>query len=170
MTCFHFGKTMVDYETGRGGRMKVITLEEAIRLSDEAEDAGLIHNTPGNSASLSGVICNCCNDCCSVFEPALETGRIDEVVSPSRFHAEVNQVKCRGCRQCLERCPFGAIEMVEVEGAKKPKAMVLPEKCMGCGVCVTGCQKNAIRFNLVRPPEHIPPAPTIGTRLVYTVL
>jgi electron transport complex protein RnfB len=170
LTCFHFGKAMVDYETGRSGRMKIITLEEAVRLSDEAEEAGLIHNTPGNNASLSGVICNCCNDCCSVFEPVLESGRINEVVSPSRYQAEVNQVKCRGCRVCLERCPFGAVEMVEVEGAKKPKARVIPEKCMGCGVCVTGCKNDAMKFNLVRPPEHIPPAPTVGTPLAYTVL
>ncbi len=34
--------------------MKAITLEEAIEISDGAEEAGLVHNTPGNNASLSG--------------------------------------------------------------------------------------------------------------------
>ncbi len=170
LTCFHFGKAMINYETGRGGRMKVITLEEAIELSDKAEEAGLVHNTPGNNASLSGVICNCCNDCCSVFEPALESGRIDEIVSPSRYQASVNQDACKGCQQCVERCPFGAIEMTDIVDTKNKKATLIPEKCMGCGVCVIGCKQEAITFNLIRPPEFIPPAPTIGQQLIYTVL
>jgi ferredoxin/predicted transcriptional regulator len=155
LTCLHFGN-MVDYEIGRGGRMKAISLEEAIAISDNAEEAGLVHNTPGNNASLSGVICNCCNDCCSTFEPALESGRINEVASPSRFQASVNPGLCKGCQTCLQRCPFGAIEMVYPDGLKKPKASVLADKCLGCGVCVVGCRQGALVFNLVRPPEFIP--------------
>jgi ferredoxin/predicted transcriptional regulator len=168
LTCFHFGN-MVDYEVGRGGRMKAITVEEAIELSDKAEEAGLVHNTPGNNASLSGVICNCCNDCCSTFEPALESGRIDEVAAPSRFQASVNPELCKGCQTCLKRCPFGAIEMVDAAGSDKMKANVIAEKCLGCGVCVIGCKQGALVFNLVRPPEFIPPAPQMRQPLYFTV-
>jgi ferredoxin len=48
--------------------------------------------------------------------------------------------------------------MVKVAGSKKMKAKLIPENCMGCGVCVIGCESKAITFELVRPPEHIPPA------------
>jgi electron transport complex protein RnfB len=169
LTCFHFGKNMVDYEVGRGGRMKKITVEEAIELSDAAEDAGLVHSTPGNNASLSGVICNCCDDCCSTFEPALQSGRLNEVVAPSRYQAAVNDEVCQGCKTCLKRCPFGAIEMVPGPEPGKEKARVIAEKCLGCGVCVVGCKKEAMTFNLVRPPEFIPPKPDFGEPLMFSV-
>jgi ferredoxin len=166
--CLHFGN-MVDYEVGRGGRMKAITVAEAVAICDEAEEAGLVHNQPGNNASLSGVICNCCPDCCSTFEPALESGRINEVVAPSRFQAVVNPELCKGCQTCLKRCPFGAIEMLKVAGSKKMKSMVLKEKCLGCGVCVVGCQQQAMTFELIRPPDFIPPKPDFKQPLAFTV-
>lgn len=162
--CLHFGN-MVDYEVGRGGRMKRISREEAITIFDEAAEAGLVHNTPGNNASLSGVICNCCNDCCSTFEPAIQSGRLYEVISPSRYQASVNQELCKGCQQCMKRCPFGVIEMVSItengDNLNKTKmgmkAFVNADKCLGCGVCVVGCKQKAMTFELVRPPEFIPP-------------
>jgi electron transport complex protein RnfB len=169
LTCLNFGKNMIDYELERGGRMKAITLEEAIEISDGAEDAGLVHNTPGNNASLTGIICNCCNDCCSTFEPALQSGRINDIIAPSRFQAMVNQALCKGCQTCFKRCPFGAIEMQKVAGSKKMKSMVIKEKCLGCGVCVVGCKHNALTFELVRPPEFIPPKPDFGRPLAFTV-
>jgi electron transport complex protein RnfB len=168
LNCFHFGN-MVDYEVVRGGRMRKITLEEAVRLSDEAEDAGLVHNTPANFASLAGVICNCCNDCCSTFEPALESGRVNEVIAPSRFQALVNQELCKGCKQCVQRCPFGAIDILNEDEPKKMKARVNPDKCLGCGVCVIGCKQKAMTFELIRPPDFIPPKPKMGQPLAYTV-
>jgi ferredoxin len=166
--CLHFGKNVVDYEVGRGGRMKEISLAEAIAIMDEAEEAGLVHSTPGNNASLSGVICNCCTDCCSTYEPALQSGRLKEVSAPSRFRAVDNQDLCKGCQQCFKRCPFGAIEMRPDDGPKKQKAIVLEEKCMGCGVCVLGCKTQALTFELVRPPEFIPPKPTMGQPLMFS--
>ncbi|MFA5308384.1 MAG: 4Fe-4S binding protein [Dehalococcoidales bacterium] len=168
VNCLHFG-SMVDYETGRGGRMKAIGVEEAIAICDEAEEAGLVHNQPGNNASLSGVICNCCPDCCSTFEPALESGHVNEVSAPSRFRPSVNLELCKGCRTCLKRCPFGAIEMKSAPGSKKPKASINAEKCLGCGVCVIGCKHKALTFEIVRPPEFIPPAPDLKQPLMFTV-
>jgi ferredoxin len=168
LTCLHFGN-MVDYEVGRGSRMKRITLEEAIALTDECEVAGLVHNVPANYASTSGVICNCCSDCCSTFEPAIQSGRLLEIASPSRYQAKVKTELCKGCQQCLKRCPFGAVEMVPVAGADKPRAFVHKEKCLGCGVCVVGCKNKAMTFELVRPPEFIPPKPDFGKRLTYSI-
>ncbi len=160
LSCIHFGN-MVDYEVGRGSRMKRISAAEAVAIFDECEEAGLVHNTPGNNASSPGVICNCCNDCCSTFEPAIHSGRLFEVAAPSRYRPSVKTELCKGCRQCLKICPFGAIEMVTISGPNTVRASVNAEKCLGCGVCVVGCQQKAMVFELVRPPEHIPPAPAV---------
>ncbi len=167
--CLHFGR-MVDYEVGRGGRMQEISVEEAVAICDEAEETGLIHNTPGNNASLSGVICNCCNDCCSTFEPAIHSGRLNQVVAPSRFMAVVKEQDCKGCQECLKRCPVKAIEMIGIAGDKKKLARVIPDTCLGCGVCVVGCRHQAMTFELVRPPEFIPPRPDFGQPLIFTTL
>lgn len=160
-TCMHFGRKFIDYETGRGSRMKVLSYEEALAISDDAERAGLVHNTPFNCASLPGVICNCCNDCCSTFEPALHSGKANQVAAPSRYRPEVNLELCKGCKQCMKRCPFGAVEMDPIPNSKKSKARIIDEKCLGCGVCVLGCKQEALTYMLVRPPEFIPAKPAL---------
>jgi Pyruvate/2-oxoacid:ferredoxin oxidoreductase delta subunit len=161
-TCLHFGKNIIEYEIGRGGRMKVLNVEEAIEVLNTAEKAGLVHNTIGNYASgLPGVMCSCCNDCCSTIEPALHDGKIHEIMSPSRYRPSVDQEKCAGCQTCFKFCPFHAIEMEKVPGSKKMKARVIEAECMGCGVCVLQCNKQALIFEIVRPPEHIPPKPAV---------
>jgi ferredoxin len=48
--------------------------------------------------------------------------------------------------------------MAKVPGSKRMKAELIKEEYMGCGVCVVGCQQQALTYELVRPPEHIPPA------------
>jgi NAD-dependent dihydropyrimidine dehydrogenase PreA subunit len=158
-TCLHFGKSIIEYETGRGGRMRVISYEEALAISDGAEKAGLVHNTPFNSASQPGVICHCCNDCCSTFEPALHAGKVNQVADPSRYRPVVNPDLCKGCELCLARCPFGAVEMNPVPNSKKALATIIDEKCLGCGVCILGCEQNALTYEIVKPPEFIPAEP-----------
>jgi len=67
----------------------------------------------------------------------------------------VDQDKCIGCQDCLEKCPFEAVEMQKIAGSKKMKASINADKCMGCGVCIVGCQQRAMAYELVRPPEYI---------------
>jgi Pyruvate/2-oxoacid:ferredoxin oxidoreductase delta subunit len=159
--CMHFGKQIIEYETGRGSRMKVLSYEEALAISDDAEKAGLVHNTPFNCASVPGVICNCCKDCCSTFEPALHSAKVNQVAAPSRYRPVVNLELCKGCKQCLKRCPFGAVAMDPIPNSKKSNARIMGEKCLGCGVCVLGCKQEALTYTLVRPPEFIPAKPAL---------
>ena len=39
--------------------------------------------------------------------------------------------------------------------SKKQKAVISAEKCKGCGLCIISCKQNAMRYEIVRPPEYI---------------
>lgn len=137
------------------GTGKELTKDEALKVLDVAEEAGLIHSVYNNSG-VPNVICNCCTDCCVFYYPLTEHGVLDKGVARSRFQAEVDKATCTGCQTCVERCPFEALEMVKIQGEKKLKAQVISEKCFGCGICAVGCESVAIKFLEIRAAEHIP--------------
>ena len=137
------------------GTGKELTKDEAMKIIDVAEEAGLIHSVYNNSG-VPNVICNCCTDCCIFYYPLTKHGVLEKGVARGRFQAEVDKATCTGCQTCVERCPFEAVAMVKVPGEKKLKAHISSEKCFGCGVCVVGCESEAIRLIEVRPPEYIP--------------
>jgi Pyruvate/2-oxoacid:ferredoxin oxidoreductase delta subunit len=137
------------------GTGKELTKDEAMKVMDVAEEAGLIHSVYNNSG-VPNVVCNCCADCCVFYYPLTKYGVLEKGVARSRFQAEVDKATCKGCQTCVERCPFEALEMVKISGEKKLKAQVNSEKCFGCGVCAVGCESEAIKLVEIRPPEYIP--------------
>ncbi|MCW3135501.1 MAG: 4Fe-4S binding protein [Canidatus Methanoxibalbensis ujae] len=64
--------------------------------------------------------------------------------------AVVDERKCIGCGSCLTICPFGAIEMSEIEERmeevvlKTRKSHVNVALCKGCGACIAECPVGAI--------------------------
>jgi NAD-dependent dihydropyrimidine dehydrogenase PreA subunit len=156
--CFQFKKDVYEFNKKRGYDMRVYTVAEALAKSDEGERAGLIHEGPGNAAVQPPIVCSCAADCCSMLIQSQASGEnMHDLYTPSRFLAAVDQAKCTGCQECVDRCSFGSIEMVKVPGSKKMKAKITAADCYGCGICVVGCQQKAITFDLVRPASHIPP-------------
>jgi Pyruvate/2-oxoacid:ferredoxin oxidoreductase delta subunit len=150
--CLGFSKKGQPPKAGK----RVLTLDEAIALMDEAAEKGLVHK-PWNQIDLSiPGLCNCCPCCCVVLQPAINMGVLHEVVMPSRFRAVIDEQKCQGCQTCVERCPFEAIEMRKVSNSKKMKPFILAEECMGCGLCIIKCPNQAMHLEIVRPPDHIP--------------
>ena len=142
-------------------------MEEALEVVDVIEENALIHIWR-NSTVMGGArtSCNCCRDCCADYVPMdMFDLPLAKSWEKSRWEAVIDQDKCDGCQDCIERCHFDAIELVKPEKpakgkkAKKMKAVVEPEKCWGCGVCVPGCKEaKAIGFKVVRPEEFIPQA------------
>lgn len=59
--------------------------------------------------------------------------------------SSVNEELCVGCGICESVCPYGAIEVVEVDEGKK-RARVTGVKCKGCGTCGSSCIKRAIKM------------------------
>lgn len=151
--CFEFGK-YAEFNLNQSSSLKVVSVEEAIAVSDEAERAGLL-KSGGISERNGGVLCHCCDCCCNVMGATIRHGVAHQLRNPSRYRAHVDTNSCIGCQDCVERCFFGAVEMKKVPGSKKLKAFINQEKCMGCGLCVVGCEQKAMVFDLVKPPEYL---------------
>ena len=151
MTCFAcFDRPRGDYYLNKPGRLlKEVSLEEALDIVREAEEAGLVHWGD----------CYCCDCCCENLFPVTRDKRF-ELMTPNRFLAVVNVEQCKGCQDCVERCRFDAIEMRPSTNSKRLKASIVAEKCKGCGLCIVGCKHNALTYKIVRPPEYLRPRST----------
>jgi heterodisulfide reductase subunit A len=81
--------------------------------------------------------------------------------------AEILAMRCVACGLCVEVCPAGAAELVEIRGRRQ--AEINPALCKGCGLCVAGCRGGAITLHgftdqqllgqltaLLRPAELVP--------------
>lgn len=54
------------------------------------------------------------------------------------FHSvNLNKDKCRGCTNCIKRCPTEAIRV------RKSKAQIINERCIDCGECIRVCPYHA---------------------------
>jgi len=67
--------------------------------------------------------------------------------------AEVDSVKCTGCRTCEKVCPTLSIK---VQGEKDgKKAAVALSTCVGCGACSERCQFGAVSLKNLEVPRTI---------------
>ena len=59
--------------------------------------------------------------------------------------SRIDEIFCRGCGQCVEACPYSAVELIEREGEERTVtvAHVQPALCKGCGACSVACPTGA---------------------------
>jgi electron transport complex protein RnfB len=130
---------------------RLISVEEALKVLDVAEEAGLVIQLT-NSQNPGGLCC-CCGDCCALLRALNKMPRPAEVVA-SKYFAVADTELCTGCEFCVERCQMGAISLTE-----ESLAQINLDRCIGCGLCVTQCPAEAIHLEIkpesrwVEPPE-----------------
>jgi formate hydrogenlyase subunit 6/NADH:ubiquinone oxidoreductase subunit I len=59
------------------------------------------------------------------------------------FRLDIKAMRGSNCRVCVRDCPANAIEIVEVEGKKRPQIDL--NKCIFCYQCVETCPREAIK-------------------------
>ncbi|NIQ88557.1 MAG: 4Fe-4S dicluster domain-containing protein, partial [Deltaproteobacteria bacterium] len=73
--------------------------------------------------------------------------RAATVLAKKRIEVEgvvstVDESLCRGCGECVDACPYGAPELVEVsEGVQV--SQIQEALCKGCGACAVACPTGA---------------------------
>lgn len=65
---------------------------------------------------------------------------LEEYAAAARQTAVIDPTSCIGCGQCVHRCFYGAISLVD-------RQYVIDEaRCDGCGLCTEWCDRQAIRL------------------------
>jgi len=131
--------------TAERGYGRLVTREEALRVLDEAENAGLVHMS-SNTSKYIDFICNCCTCHCGILQ-SFQKMEMPALGAASGFRLKIREEDCVGCEACVERCPMDALRM---EG---DVARVDAKRCIGCGVCNAACPERALAM------ERIPDAP-----------
>jgi len=82
-------------------------------------------------------------------------------IAVSPLVSQVDADQCIGCGLCVEVCPFGAIELEEIEG-KGYRARNISASCKGCGLCASSCPKKAIDMLHFRDQQIMAAVCTVG--------
>ena len=92
----------------------------------------------------------------SIGQANAVAAKVDALLARSTILMEpitsvVDEMLCRGCGTCVDVCEFGAISLVDREGAQL--ALVNEALCKGCGTCATYCPTNAIDIRHFRDQQ-----------------
>ncbi len=141
--CMAFGpnaRFVVDRGYGR-----LVSRDEALRVLDEAEAAGLVHMS-SNTSKYIDFICNCCPCHCGILQ-SFQKMQMPALGAVSAFRLRIRAEDCVGCGDCVDRCPMEALALEE------DVVRVDARRCIGCGVCNSACPEGALAM------ERIPEAP-----------
>lgn len=128
---------------------RLISTEEALRILEVSEEAGLVHCT-SNTSKYIDFICNCCICHCAILQHHRDMHK-KKLAAPSNYIVEVDTERCDLCETCVDRCPMDAFS---ISGDQIERDAQL---CIGCGLCVSTCPSEALRM-VPREGRQTPPA------------
>jgi len=83
----------------------------------------------------------------SIAQAQAAAARAATILAQKKIEVEgvvstVDESLCRGCGECVEACPYGAPELVEIsEGVQV--SQIQEALCKGCGACAVACPTGA---------------------------
>ncbi|MFB0563543.1 MAG: ATP-binding protein [Candidatus Lokiarchaeia archaeon] len=122
------------------GGVDFIDQKEAKKWLEDLNKKGLVHSVWVFGTPYIGGVCNCEYPVCLGIRNTLDFNL--KFMFKSEYVAVFNPEKCKGCKTCLSRCQFRAINW-EVSGERPYINMF---NCFGCGLCATACPNNAIHL------------------------
>ncbi len=129
-----------------------ISLEEALKIIDEAEETALVLAPVNAQEPIAMCLCGGC--CCHwLWGLKMHERPADHV--QSSFQARIDPALCNTCGTCLERCQMEAI--MEKEEAMEVDLV----RCIGCGLCLSKCSEGAVSM-VPRPGVREPDATYLG--------
>ena len=128
---------------------RFITKEEALRIIDSCDEAGLVPQ-PFVAQDVGGM-CNCCGILRSIKMHPKPAERV-----LTNYFAEVDADACSACETYLDRCQMDAITIGDQD-----VAMIDRDRCIGCGLCVSTCPSEALSLKL-KPESQRRELPATG--------
>jgi ferredoxin len=134
MVLDEFGQKFIDK-----GLARSIGFEEATQVLKRADESGLVHLSLYRPGQGLCALCSCCSCCCNNLQLFLQYGQA-RLVARADYIAATDLTLCTDCGACVDRCPFGARQLVD------GSLQYNPERCYGCGLCVSTCPVKAIEL------------------------
>jgi len=136
------------YNARRISQAEALAIVRRFRRQGHITQAFLKVATGGST----GVICNCCPDCCVSLKATAAARTLDKTLSmnaPAGYKVVHDPERCSGCGQCASVCHF---EAVRQDGGQRHYAAV---RCMGCELCVEHCPQQALSL-VIDPKKPLP--------------
>ena len=119
---------------------EILTPDDAKACMRNLDTEGQTHSLWTFNTPFIAALCNCDRDCMAYrFQISMQLGKL---MWKGEYLAEIDESSCDGCRECIQRCYFGAIAF----DRQKMKCFIRPEQCYGCGICRAVCNRDAVRL------------------------
>ncbi len=114
--CYSFNRQAEFYTKKNGDETYHPNMEEAMQRLYESDHSDVVYMTPNTRDTT--YVCSCCPDCCAVnyYE---QVGYTD-IRKPSRFRPKTIESRCVGCGACERICNYDAVHVVDGKAVVDP--------------------------------------------------